>query len=189
LKECLETERLILRQWRESDRQPFRELNANPHVMEFMPGLLAPKASDEMMDRIQRHFDLHGFGLFAAELRADQSFIGYIGLSVPRFDAPFMPAVEIGWRIAARHWGSGLATEGAREVLRFGFEFAGLDSVVSFTVSGNIRSLRVMQKLGMSHNTADDFDHPSLQEGHALRRHLLYRLDRREWDQHRLLIS
>jgi RimJ/RimL family protein N-acetyltransferase len=187
--ECHETERLILRQWRESDRQPFRELNADSRVMEFMPGLLAPEVSDEMMDRIQRHFELHGFGLFAAELRADQSFIGYIGLSIPRFDAPFMPAVEIGWRIAARYWGSGLATEGAREVLRFGFESAGLDSVVSFTVPGNIRSLRVMEKLGMSHNPADDFDHPNLPEGHALRHHLLYRLHRREWEQHRMLNS
>jgi RimJ/RimL family protein N-acetyltransferase len=187
MKEWLETDRLILRQWRESDRQTFRELNADPRVMEFMPGLLAPEASDEMMDRIQRHFEYHGFGLFAAELRADQSFIGYIGLSIPRFDAPFMPAVEIGWRIAALHWGCGLATEGAREVLRFSFESAGLDSVVSFTVPGNIRSLRVMEKLGMTHDPADDFDHPSLPAGHALRRHLLYRLHRREWDKLHML--
>ncbi len=180
--ECLETERLILRQWRDCDRQPFRELNANPRVMEFMPGLLPPEASDEMMDRIQQGFELHSFGLFAAELRADQSFLGFIGLSVPAFNAPFMPAVEIGWRIAAPHWGSGLATEGAREVLRFAFESAGLDSVVSFTVPANIRSTRVMQKLGMTHDPADDFDHPRLPPGHALRRHVLYRLCRREWN-------
>jgi RimJ/RimL family protein N-acetyltransferase len=187
MKERLETERLILRQWRESDRQPFRELNADPRVMEFMPGCLAPEASDEMMERIQRHFELHGFGLFAAELRLDQSFLGFIGLSVPGFDAPFMPAVEVGWRIAARHWGKGLATEGAREVLRLGFESAGLESVVSFTVPGNVRSLRVMEKLGMTHDPADDFDHPSLPEGHAMRRHLLYRLHRGERDQLHML--
>jgi RimJ/RimL family protein N-acetyltransferase len=187
MKEWLETERLILRRWQEPDRLIFRELNADPRVMEYMPGCLAPQASDEMMERIQRHFELHGFGLFAAELRADQSFIGYIGLSVPSFDAPFMPAVEAGWRIAARHWGKGLATEGAREVLRFGFESAGLDSVVSFTVPGNLRSLRVMEKLGMTHDPADDFDHPRLPEGHALRRHVLYRLHRKLWNQLRLL--
>jgi RimJ/RimL family protein N-acetyltransferase len=180
--EWLETERLILRQWRDSDRQPFRELNADSRVMEFMPGLLASEASDEMMDRIQQSFLLYGFGLFAAELRVDQSFLGFIGLSVPGFDAPFMPAVEVGWRIAARHWGSGFATEGAREVLRFAYESAGLDSVVSFTVPGNIRSRRVMEKLGMTYDQADDFDHPRLPAGHALRRHVLYRLHRREWD-------
>ena len=150
--------------------------------MEFMPGLLAPEASDEMVDRIQESFRNHGFGLFAAELRTDQSFLGFIGLSVPGFDAPFMPAVEIGWRIAARHWGSGLATEGAREVLRFAFESAGLESVVSFTVPVNIRSRRVMEKLGMTHDPADDFDHPRLPVGHDLRHHVLYRLHRREWD-------
>jgi RimJ/RimL family protein N-acetyltransferase len=180
--ECLETERLILREWRDSDRQPFRELNADPRVMEFMPALLAPQASDEMMDRIQQSFHVHSFGLFAAELRVDQSFLGFIGLSVPGFDAAFMPAVEIGWRIAARHWGCGLATEGAREVLRFGFESAGLESVVSFTVPGNIRSRRVMEKLGMTHDPADDFDHPRLPAGHAMWRQVLYRLHRREWD-------
>ncbi len=183
--ECLETERLILRQWRDSDRQPFRELNADPRVMEFMPTLLAPEASDEMMDRIRQSFQVHGFGLFAAELRTDQSFLGFIGLFVPGFDAPFMPAVEIGWRLAARYWGCGLASEGAREVIRFAFESVGLDSVVSFTAPGNIRSRRVMEKLGMTHDPADDFDHPRLPVGHALRRHVLYRLHRREWSQFR----
>jgi RimJ/RimL family protein N-acetyltransferase len=181
--DCLETERLILRQWREQDRLPFRAMNTNPRVMEFLPGPLDSDASDALADRIQKHFELHGFGLFAAELRADQSFIGYIGLAVPRFEAHFTPAVEIGWRIAAQHWGSGLATEGACSVLRFGFESIGLDSIVSFTVPENTRSLRVMQKLGMTHDPADDFDHPRFSEGHALRRHVLYRIDHTQWDQ------
>jgi RimJ/RimL family protein N-acetyltransferase len=185
--ECLQTERLILRQWQESDRQPFRDLNADPCVMEFMPGRLTPEASDELMERVQRHFEIHGFGLFAAELRMDHSFLGFIGLSIPNFDAPFMPAIEVGWRIAARHWGKGLATEGAHEVLRFGFESVGLDSAVSFTVPGNVRSLRIMEKLGMTHDPADDFDHPRLPAGHALQRHVLYRLHRREWSQLHLL--
>jgi RimJ/RimL family protein N-acetyltransferase len=181
--ESLITERLILRPWRDSDRQPFQEMNADPRVMEFMPALLTSEETDELIEGIQRHFQQHGFGPFAAELRHHQSFVGYIGLYVPTFDAPFMPAVEIAWRLAFQHWGRGLATEGAREVLRFAFEDAGLDSVVSFTVPQNLRSIRVMEKLGMTHDPADDFDHPRLPEGHPLRRHVLYRLHRRDWKQ------
>ncbi|MGD0732556.1 MAG: GNAT family N-acetyltransferase [Terracidiphilus sp.] len=181
--ESLVTERLILRPWRGSDRLPFQKMNADPRVMEFMPRPLSAAETDEFIERIQRHFQRHGFGPFAAELRQDQSFLGYIGLYVPTFDAPFMPAVEIGWRLAAGHWGSGLATEGARAVLRYAFEDLGLDSVVSFTVPQNIRSIRVMERLGMTHDPDDDFDHPRLPEGHVLRRHVLYRLHRRDWSQ------
>lgn len=130
----LGTERLVLRRWRESDRLAFRSLNADPQVMEFMPALLTPEESDAMVKRIGLCFEQRGFGLFAAELREEKVFIGFIGLSVPAFDACFMPAVEIGWRLAAKHWGRGLATEGAREVLRYGFETIGLNSIVSFTV-------------------------------------------------------
>jgi RimJ/RimL family protein N-acetyltransferase len=118
--EGLITGRLILRRWREVDRAPFRALNADPRVMEFMPGLLTPETSDALMERIEQHFQRHGFGLFAAELRQTGAFLGFIGLSIPKFDAPFMPAVEIGWRLAADYWGQRLATEGAREVLRWG---------------------------------------------------------------------
>lgn len=181
MRESITTERLFLRRWQESDRQPFRRLNADPRVMEYMPGLLKPEASDRLLDRIERHFQLHGFGLFAVELRQDQTFVGFLGLAVPAFDAPFMPAVEIGWRLAAEHWGKGLATEGAREVLRYGFEVAGLTSVVSFTVPTNARSRRVMERIGMTHDPSADFDHPSLPEGHALRRHVVYRLGLVAW--------
>lgn len=172
----LTTERLLLRRWRASDVQPFRDLNAGARVMEFMPGELPPQLSDNLITRIERHFDEHGFGLFAAELREDQTFLGFIGLSVPSFDAPFMPTVEIGWRLAAGYWGQGLATEGARAVVHFAFEYLGLPSLVSFTVPRNLRSRRVMEKLGMTHAPADDFDHPSLPPSHPLRRHVLYRL-------------
>lgn len=174
--EELTTERLLLRRWRESDRRPFQELNADPCVMEFMPELLTPEQSDALIDRIERHFERHGFGLFAAELRRDGSFLGFIGLSMPGFEAEFMPAVEIGWRLASAHWGHGLATEGAREVLRFGFEEVGLGGVVSFTVPENFRSRRVMEKLGMTHDPKEDFEHPGLPKGHVLRRHVLYRI-------------
>ena len=176
--ESLTTGRLLLRRWRDADRQPFQKLNADPQVMEFMPRQLSPEDSDAMIVRIEQHFDRHGFGLFAAELIAEKTFIGFIGLSVPAFDAPFMPAVEIGWRLAAGYWGQGLATEGARAVVRHAFETAGLTSLVSFTVPQNLRSRRVMEKLGMVHDPSDDFDHPRLPEGHPLRRHVLYRLHR-----------
>ena len=175
--EVLGTERL-LRRWRDSDRLPFQRLNADPRVMEFMPGLLPPETSDHLIARIERHFEEHGFGLFAAELAENQTLLGFIGLSVPPIEAPFMPAVEIGWRLAADYWGRGLATEGARAVVRYAFEGLGLRSLVSFTVPRNLQSRRVMEKLGMVHDPSDDFDHPSLPPGHPLRRHVLYRLER-----------
>ena len=174
----LETERLLLRQWRPADREPFARLNADPAVMEFFPACLSRAESDQGVDQVEKHFRERGFGLFAAELRRDGAFIGFIGLNVPRFVAHFMPCVEIGWRLAAAYWGQGLATEGAREVVRYGFESLALNEIVAFTVPGNMRSRRVMEKLGMTHDSADDFDHPDLPEGHPMRRHVLYRIKR-----------
>ena len=144
--------------------------------MEFMPKLLTREESDAFADRIEAHFDAHGFGLWAAELRATAEFVGYIGLAIPRFEAPFTPCVEIGWRLAAAYWGRGLATEGASAVVRLAFEDLKLPELVSFTVPANTRSRRVMERIGMSHDPRDDFDHPSLPAGHPLRRHVLYRL-------------
>ena len=175
------TKRLILRYWRESDRKPFSHLNADPRVMEFMPHILSKQESDALVERIEAHFHRHGFGLWAAELRQSGEFIGFIGLSVPSFKAPFTPCVEIGWRLARDHWGRGLATEGARTILAYGFEVLGLKEIVSFTVPGNLGSRRVMEKLGMRHNPGDDFDHPRLPENHPLRPHVLYRLSRSQW--------
>ncbi len=176
----LTTERLLLRRWRDADRLPFQKLNADPRVMEFMPSLLSPAASDDLIARSEAHFEQHSFGPFAAELREDGIFLGYISLYVPTFDAHFMPAVEIGWRLDADYWGRGLATEGARAVASYAFAELGLASLVSFTVPENLRSRRVMEKLGMVHDAADDFDHPRLPEGHPLRRHVLYRLNRQQ---------
>ncbi len=178
----LATDRLLLRRWKDSDREPFSWLNADPRVMEFMPGPLSRRESDLLVDQIQSHFREHGFGLYATELRRDTSFIGFIGLAVPSFHADFTPCVEIGWRLSVDYWGHGLATEGAREVVRHAFEVLGLEDVVSFTVPANIRSRRVMEKLGMTHNPADDFDHPRLLEADPLRRHVLYRLRRSGWN-------
>jgi RimJ/RimL family protein N-acetyltransferase len=170
------TERLILRRWRESDRQLFAALNADPRVMEFFPHPLSAEESGALVDQIEVHFERHRFGFCAVELIKDHSFIGFIGLAVPTFSAHFTPCVEIGWRLSVASWDLGLATEGAREMVRQAFEVHGLKELVSFTVPANIRSRRVMEKLGMTRDAADDFDHPRLPEGHPLRRHVLYRL-------------
>ena len=176
------TERLILRHWEQSDREPFSRMNADPRVMEFMPSLLSRDESDTLVDHIEWHFREHGFGLCAVELRQGHSFIGYIGLAVPRFQAIFTPCVEIGWRLSAEYWGRGLATEGAREIARYAFGNLGFEDLVSFTVPGNWRSRRVMEKLGMTHNSVEDFDHPNLPLEHPFRRHVLYRLTHTEFE-------
>jgi ribosomal-protein-alanine N-acetyltransferase len=184
----LTTPRLVLRRWRPADREPFRAINADSRVMEFFPSTLTSAESDDLADRIDAHFSEHGFGGFAAELRTTGAFIGFIGLAVPNFDAAFLlppsaqakehppQVVEIGWRLAFSAWGQGLATEGARAVTRYAFETLNLPGLVSFTVPANLRSRRVMQKIGMVHDPGADFDYPGLSEGHALRHHVLYRL-------------
>ena len=169
------TDRLLLRKWRVSDREPFARMNADPRVMEFYPACLSREESDATADRIASHFERYGFGLFAAELRENGAFAGYIGLSVPTFETHFTPCVEIGWRLAAEYWGAGLATEGAVAALEYGFETLKLDEILSFTVPANMRSRRVMDKIGMRYDATGDFDHPKLPEGHPLRRHVLYR--------------
>lgn len=174
----LRTKRLLLRRWRPSDRAPFAALNANPVVREFLPGLLTREESDAAIDRFEAHFDEHGFGLWAVEVAGGTPCIGFIGLSVPKYETHFTPCVEIGWRLAAECWGRGYATEGAHACLAFGFNELARDEIVSFTVIENVRSRRVMEKLGMTRDPADDFEHPSLPEGHPLRRHVLYRIRR-----------
>lgn len=176
----LRTERLWLRRWLPEDRAPFARLNAEPRVVEFLPGPLSREESDAMADRIEAHFDRHGFGLWAVEVPGVTRFAGFVGLAIPRFEAPFTPCVEIGWRLDADHWSRGYATEGARAALQFGFEALRLEEIVSFTVPGNVRSRRVMEKIGMTRSAREDFDHPLLPEGHPLRRHVLYRTQRPE---------
>ncbi len=177
----LTTTRLLLRDWKNTDREPFAALNADPRVMRFMPTCLAANESDALLDRIQEQFRKHGCGLFATELRTSGAFIGFIGLAVPEFKAKFTPCVEVGWRLSAENWNQGLATEGAQAVLRHAFEILKLSELVSFTVPANLASRRVMEKIGMVHSSSDDFDHPSLTEGHPLRRHVLYRITRSAW--------
>jgi RimJ/RimL family protein N-acetyltransferase len=179
----LNTDRLILRPWLAADREPFARINRDPAVMEFMPALLTAEENNSFVDRIEEHFETHGFGLWATELRDLTRFIGYVGLAVPRFQAPFTPAVEIGWRLASDVWRQGLATEAAHAVVRHAFEVLRIPNLVSFTVPANLPSRRVMEKLGMTHDPSDDFDHPLLPDGHPLRRHVLYRLNRSAWQQ------
>lgn len=151
-------------------------MNRDPAVMEYFPALLSYEESDAIVDRIEMRFVDRGFSLWAAELRQSGEFIGFTGLSIPAFQAAFTPCVEIGWRLAAQYWGNGLATEGARAVADYAFAILKLPELVSFTAIGNVRSRRVMEKIGMMRDPAEDFDHPSMPEGHPLRRHVLYRL-------------
>lgn len=176
----LETVRLRLRPWRDADAGPFAVVNADPRVAEHLPAPLERPASDALLARIRAHFARHGFGLWAAETRAEERLLGFVGLQWVPFEAPFTPCVEAGWRLHPDCWGQGLATEGARAALRFGFEALGLEQIVAFTVPANGASRRVMAKLGMRHDPAGDFDHPALPAGHSLRRHVLYRLRRDE---------
>lgn len=155
-------------------------MNADPRVVEFLPALSRAE-SDAAIERVEAHFTERGFGFWAVEIPSVTPFAGFVGLFVPRFEAHFTPCVEIGWRLAAPYWGHGYATEGARAALAFGFNSLKLEAIVSFTVVGNWRSRRVMERLGMQRDPAEDFEHPSLPEGHALRRHVLYRLPRGAW--------
>ncbi len=177
----LRTPRLILRRWRDTDRDPFAALNADRAVMEHFPAPLRREESDDLVDRIESGFDARGWGLWAVEVPGTAPFIGFVGLNPATFDAPFTPAVEVGWRLAREHWGHGYATEGARAALAFGFEDLALDEIVSFTSHGNTRSRQVMERLGMHNDPADDFDNPNVPAGDPLRAHVLYRLDRERW--------
>ena len=172
----LRTPRLVLRAWRESDLAPFAALNADPRVMEHFPSVLTRAESDAMVARLNAAIEERGFGFWAVEVQASAELVGFVGLSVPSFEAHFTPCVEIGWRIAFEHWGKGIATEGARASLDAAFRELGLAEVVSFTATTNERSMRVMERLGMRHDEREDFDHPGLPEGHAVRRHVLYRI-------------
>jgi len=171
----LRTERLLLRRWRREDREPFAALNADPYVMQHFLSVLSPAESDALVDRIEAGFEEYGYGLWAVEVSGVAPFIGFIGLAAHGDEFPFGPAVEVGWRLARRYWDMGYATEGARAALRCGAEVFGVNDFVSFTSKTNLRSQRVMRRLGMTRHERDDFDHPRIPVGHPLRPHVLYR--------------
>jgi RimJ/RimL family protein N-acetyltransferase len=181
--DVLRTDRLVLRRWRAADRKPFAALNADPEVMAHLAGPLTRPQSDSLIEWIENEFDQRGFGLWALEVAQTGQFIGFTGLSVPRFEAPFTPAVEIGWRLSRLSWGNGYATEAAGRALAFAFESAGLTEVVSFTSRTNLRSQAVMKRIGMIHDAAGDFDRPGLVAGHPLRPHVLWRITAVHWHQ------
>lgn len=174
----LETKRLILRRWRADDVEPFAALNGDPDVMEFFPKLYDVEETAAMINRMEEGFKENDYGLWAVELKETGEFVGMVGLSSPRFTAHFTPCVEVGWRIAKHHWNKGYATEGALEALKDGFDRLGLQEIVAMTAAHNKRSMRVMEKLHMTRDPADDFPHPLLEDGHPLQAHVLYRLPR-----------
>ena len=175
------TQRLRLREWRNSDLDAFAKLNADPRVMQYFPTTLSRDDSRAAMERIRTHFSDHGFGLWAVEVTNGAPFIGFVGLVRVPFEAEFTPAVEVGWRLAYDHWNHGYATEAARAAIGTGFVHYNLEQIVSMTVPANARSRAVMHRLGFTRNAADDFDHPRLPTLDPLLRHVLYRLSREQW--------
>jgi 3-dehydroquinate dehydratase/shikimate dehydrogenase len=180
-KKQINTKRLILRPWCQEDLDKFVKLNSDLRVMEYFPSIKSFGESRDEYNRILEHFSKYGWGLWAVSLLNEIDFIGFIGLRFDDSPAPFTPAVEIGWRLAFDYWGKGYATEGALAALQYGFEVLNLNEIVSFTAVQNMRSRKVMEKIGMHHDPKDDFDHPKLPEGHSLRRHVLYRMNHSEW--------
>ncbi len=172
----IRTKRLLLRRWQTSDRVPFAALNADPVVMAFFLSTLPSAESDAFVDRIEDHFDEHGFGLWAVE--AAEGFLGFVGLWAVTPSLSEIPTVEIGWRLAASAWGKGYATEAARAARDDGFGRIGLPELVSFTAAINAASRAVMERIGMHHDAGADFEHPQIPPGHRLRPHVLYRMTR-----------
>ena len=177
----LTTARLLLRRWSRADREPFAALNADPRVMAYFPDRLTRAESDDLLAKIEAGFEQRRYGLWALEVRATGQFVGFTGLEVASFDARFTPAVKVGWRLARFAWGRDYATEAALASLAFGFEEAGLDEIVSFTAAANLRSRAVMERISMTHDPADDFDHPALPQADRLRQHVLYRIAAADW--------
>jgi len=177
----LRRSRILLRPWRHSDLAPCAAMNADPEVMRYFPATLNRTESDLLVKRIDAHFALHGFGLWVLEIPGELPFAGFVGLLRVAFDAHFTPAVEIGWRLAPSAWGKGYATEAAQAVLHHAFEVLDMKQIVSFTTAGNQRSQAVMRRIGMHRRVDENFEHPRLPSGHPLSVHVLYRLQRQQW--------
>lgn len=172
----LNTSRLLLRRWESKDLDSFARMNADPRVMEFFPKLLSREEVAQMIVRIEKHIEEKGFGLWAAELKETGECVGFIGIQVPAFETHFTPCVEIGWRLAHEVWGKGLAVEGARCVLEDAFGRLKMKEILALASKINLRSRRVMEKLGMHYVPEYDFEHPKLVEGSPIRAHVTYRI-------------
>jgi len=180
----LRTKRTLLRQWKDSDLPVWCAMNADAEVRRHFASVLTEEESLGEAQRIRDAVSQRGWGAWALELPGVMPFAGFVGLLVPTFEAPWTPAVEIGWRLPTAAWGKGYATEAARAVARFAFDVLELDEIVAIAVPGNTPSHKVMERIGMRREAEGDFEHPRLPEGHALRRHLLYRLDRASFRRH-----
>lgn len=180
-KKILETPRLILRTWGDEDIEDMHAVNQDPLVMEYFPSLPTLSETKALVEKINKHQLQKGYSLYATILKEKKAFIGFIGLLTVEFAAEFTPAVEIGWRLGSQYWGSGLATEGASFVLKQAFEKFKIPEIVSFTTASNTKSRRVMEKIGLQRDPADDFQHPGLPDGDALKPHVLYKLGRQQY--------
>jgi RimJ/RimL family protein N-acetyltransferase len=179
----LRTKRLMLRRWTDDDREDFARISADPEVMRYRLAPLSRRESDSLIDAIEVSFDENGFGLWAVERLEDDRLLGFTGFGTSDFEAPFCPAIDIGWTLARDVWGHGYATEGAVAAMNFAFNEFHLDQVVAHTTQLNERSQAVMRRLGMTHDPGDDFDTPWYEIGHPCRRFVLYRMEASDWRQ------
>lgn len=175
------TERLILRSWREEDKEPFARMNANPEVMRYFPKTQTRSESDAVVERFKAHQEKYGYCFWAVEEKQSGDFIGFVGIFNSPFEAHFTPCVEIGWRLDPKFWGKGYATEAAHASLKYGFDEVGLDEIVALTTHNNKPSMAVMERIGMTREKSDDFNHPGLDVSHPLQPHVLYRLRRENY--------
>ena len=178
----LRTKRTLLRQWKDSDLPAWCAMNADPEVRRYFPNVHTAEEARAEASRVRELIVQRGWGFWALELPGVTPFAGCVGLMVPTFEAPFTPAVEVGWRLSREAWGQGYATEAARAALEFAFKHLDLDEIVSLTTITNEPSQKVMQRLGMQRDPRDDFDHPRIAAGHPLRRHVLYRVVRHRFE-------
>jgi RimJ/RimL family protein N-acetyltransferase len=176
----IETKRLWLRTWKQNDVEAYFLINQDPEVIKFLPGSMTLEQVEGFIQGANRHQEELGYTLFAAELKENGHLIGFIGLRhtdfFTKFSAHFAPAVEVGWRLGSQYWNRGYATEGAKAALEYGFRDIGLHEIVSFTVPANLRSIRVMERIGMMRDENGDFAHPKLLPDHPLSKHVLYRI-------------
>ncbi len=172
----IETERLILRTWKKEDAAPYFQINQDPKVIEFLPGPLTMEQVNDFILTVNSHQDKNGYTLWAACLKETGELMGFIGLNYTDWASHFTPAVEVGWRLGSQFWGKGYATEGAKACLEYGFKKYGLKEIISFTVPANIRSIHVMEKIGLKRDLNGNFAHPKLAKDHPLSQHILYRL-------------
>lgn len=177
----LETKQLILRTWRDDDLEPMTAINQDPKVMEYFPSRQDMEATQSFIGRVTKHQEQHRFSLYAVELKTTGEMIGFVGLMTVPFTAHFTPAIEIGWRLASGYWNRGYATEAAKTVLHDAFTRLNLSEVVSFTAQGNAASRRIMEKIGLQHNSEDNFKHPKLDEASPLCQHVLYRITKHDY--------